>query len=298
MLTNTEFAAYVKANPHLVNCKESKAYPGLFVVKYKNKVFYDALWTPELEEMRGAVVDAQFNVVVRPFRKIYNYNENEATIPLDEDVIAVEKVNGFMCGITYVPVHGIVVSTTGSLDSPFVQLAKEHIKPELEGWVLGQQNHITFLFEVCDQDKDPHIITESHGLHLIGARDVHTGAMMTEEALDGIQELMANAGQIVRRPNHTVTKFGNVLHWAKYSQNEGWVCYGTTTTLKLKTPYYLTAKFLARCRADKLEHALVNRQRIDEEFFPLLDNILVNKAQFFELDAQQRLTYIRNFFYG
>lgn len=298
MLTPSQFKKYVQENPQLVNCKESESHPGLFVVKYKHKVFYDALWSPELEEMRGTVVDKDFNVVIRPFRKIYNYQENEATIPLDEEVIAVEKINGFMAGITYVRDHGVLVSTTGSLDSPFVALAKKHIQEKLTNWVLCQPEWTTYLFEVCDQKNDPHIIEEAQGLHLIGARDVVTGELRDQTALDDIQESIGVSGTIVRRPRWNATKFSQVLYWAKYSQNEGYVVYGKDTTLKLKTPYYLTAKFLARCRPDKLEHALVNRQRVDEEFYPLLDNIQQNKEKYDALDVQGRLTYIREFFYS
>jgi hypothetical protein len=36
-------------------------------------VFYDNLWNDYLEECRGTIVDENFNVVSRPFTKIYNY---------------------------------------------------------------------------------------------------------------------------------------------------------------------------------------------------------------------------------
>lgn len=297
LLDRTQIRRYVEANPDKVTRRESVRYPGLFVLKYKHSVFYDAAWTPELEGMRGTVVDADYNVVIRPFQKIYNFNENEATIPLDEDVIAVNKVNGFMAAVTFVPEHGVVVSTTGSLDSPFVDLAKEHMKEGLYNWVLCQREHTTYLFEVVDQDKDPHIITESHGLHVIGARNVHTGVMASEDELDQITQDIG-AHQVVRRPVWTQTKFSRVLEWAKHSQHEGYVVHGKTTTLKIKTPFYLTAKFLARVRQDKLDHALVNRARTDEEFYPLLDKIQKEVEYFKALDEQQRLQYIRDFYYG
>lgn len=37
----------------LIIRKESKRYPGLFTVKYHNRVFYDNLWNDELIESRG-----------------------------------------------------------------------------------------------------------------------------------------------------------------------------------------------------------------------------------------------------
>ena len=297
MLTPKQIKDYVEANAALVTRKESKAHPGLFVLKYRNKVFYNSLWSPELEEMRGTVVDKDYNVVIRPFKKIYNYNENEATIPLDEDVIAVQKINGFMGAVTFVPGHGVLVSTTGSLDSPFVELAKKHVSESLMNWILCQQEHTTYLFEVCDSEEDPHIIEESQGLHLIGARNVHSGIMHTEEQLDEVQEKLGDIRVLVRRPTWGPTKFSQVLNWTKVALHEGYVVYGKTTTLKIKTPYYLNSKFLARVKPEKLEHALVNRERTDEEFYPLLDKIAKDKEHFYALDEQARLVYIRDFFY-
>src|SRR5210317_2114978 len=92
---------YTEDNPNLVNVRQSERYPELQVVKYKNKVFYKDLWTPELCEMRGLVVDKDWNVIVRPFDKIFNRGELLApNWDHGEPVIAVRKVNGFMACLT------------------------------------------------------------------------------------------------------------------------------------------------------------------------------------------------------
>ena len=117
---------WLEANKSLVTMKESKNYPGLFVIKYKNKVFYDNLWTPELQQCRGLVLDAHYNVVVRPFDKIFNYMENGTTFDRDDVVTYTRKVNGFMGAMTYSEDHGYIYSTTGSLDSDFALLVKKH----------------------------------------------------------------------------------------------------------------------------------------------------------------------------
>ena len=64
---------FIEANPQLVQVRQSVRYPKLSVIKYKKRVFYDNLWNDILEECRGLVVDADFNIVSRPFTKIYNY---------------------------------------------------------------------------------------------------------------------------------------------------------------------------------------------------------------------------------
>ena len=119
---------YATTHPDLVTMRQSLRYPALQVVKYKNRVFYDNLWNPELTRMRGLVVDEHWNVIVRPFDKIFNHGEKFAPKwGHGEPVIAVRKINGFMACLTKDEDYGYVVSTTGSLDSPFVQMAEEHL---------------------------------------------------------------------------------------------------------------------------------------------------------------------------
>ena len=45
MITKEYMKAYVESNEHLISVK--KQAPGITVLKYKNKVFYKNLWTPE-----------------------------------------------------------------------------------------------------------------------------------------------------------------------------------------------------------------------------------------------------------
>jgi len=71
-----ELKQYVETG-NLVNMKS--AGEGIYVLKYKKKVFYDNLWNDYIAECRGSIVDADFNLVSYPFTKIYNYGiEKEA----------------------------------------------------------------------------------------------------------------------------------------------------------------------------------------------------------------------------
>ena len=291
--------AFVEANPKLVTHRESERYPGLFVVKYTRKVFYDALWTPELEECRGLVVDKHWNPVIVPFKKIYNRGENGTDFNLDDRVTAVKKINGFMAAATLVPGHGVVVSTTGSLDSPFVALAEKWLRPNITDWIAANGGRHTWLFEICDPS-DPHIIKEEPGAYLIGARQLD-GFMMPENFLDDMAVFMdAKRPQVWYRD----LKFSTVLELAKQCHHEGYVVHSwgdflQPKSLKIKSPYYLVTKFLARQRADKFLERIDNipalRQTIDEEYYPLLDYLAANKEYFASLQEAERISYIRNF---
>ena len=73
-----ELKKYVETSG-LVNMKECGL--GIYVLKYKKKVFYDNLWNEYIAECRGSIVDANFNLVAYPFTKIYNYGiEKEAPV--------------------------------------------------------------------------------------------------------------------------------------------------------------------------------------------------------------------------
>ena len=112
-MNKDELKEFVLANPKLVNMRS--AGEGIYVLKYSKRVFYDNLWNDYLEECRGTIVDADFNVVSRPFTKIYNYGVEDKAPVLSDDtpVTAYRKVNGFMVAMTWYK-DDILISTTGS----------------------------------------------------------------------------------------------------------------------------------------------------------------------------------------
>lgn len=283
----------------LIQRRESKRYPGLFVKKYSRKVFYDALWneSEELLEARGHVEDAEGNIVIRPFTKIFNHGENNTDIDIDEMVVAVNKVNGFMAAATYVPSVGeVIVSTTGSLDSPFVTFAEEYIDAQVKNWIREEYERsgrsVTYMFEIC-HPSDPHIVKEVPGAYLIGNRYVDIPDAYWS---DGDVEFSLDyaAGQMgVRRPSWNVLRFGTVVEWAKQCKHEGYVVYGqeSRTALKIKSPYYLILKLIAR----KKDVMSLDKKRCDEEFYNLIDHIQNTSEIFGLLTEQERLEYMISF---
>ena len=280
----------------LITLKESKTYPGLFVKKYKNRVFYDNLWntSPELLESRGHVYDSDGKVVVNPFTKIFNLGENNTYINRDETVLALRKVNGFMCGVTYIPsIDQVVVSTTGSLDSDFVTLANTQVPDEVKDFIRShaiETEPQTWLFEVVDPS-DPHIIAETPGIYLLGARKVcSTVSYYTTPAeQDYYDQVAAHLG--IMRPEWEVVNFQQLVNRSKTVPHEGWVVYGFTskTVLKIKTPFYKVNKMLAR----KKEILTLDKSKVDEEFYPLLEHVKSLGDQFTNMPEQERLTYMK-----
>lgn len=213
-------------------------FSGLSVLKYKNNVFWDNLWytDPRLLECRGMVVDAEDNVVIWPFTKIFNRAENGTDLPLDQQVVCVRKVNGFMATAA-VRGEKLLVSTTGTLDSEFSTLARKYLE-ELKFDRVAFPENFTFIFEICDRS-DPHIVAEEEGAYLIGVRDLAlNGVMVEEHKLDRIAEVIG-----AKRPGWDVVSFGDVIYNVQHVQHEGFVVRSIeapySLLLKIKSPPYL-----------------------------------------------------------
>lgn len=286
-----ELRQYVEANPQLVRVRPSESYPELSVLKYSKRVFFDGLWNDYLEECRGLVIDRDWNLVSYPFTKVYNYGvESRAPrLPGDTVVDAYRKVNGFMVAVTW---HGddILVSTTGSLDSPYVALARELIEPNLELYreTCRAYDRYTFMFE-CVHPSDPHIVPEVSGMYLLGLRPKVLGApLVVSNAL--AEKFGAFAVE------HTRCTVDELQETVRRVQHEGFVFYTEDGVCsKIKSPHYLVSKFVSRNpRTDKLMRPNI-KQSLDEEYYPLIDAIQANITEFTALDEQSRLAWVRRF---
>lgn len=288
-----ELAGYVKANPKLVSMKP--AGDGIFVLKYKKKVFYDNLWNDYIAECRGSIVDANFNLVAYPFTKIYNYGiEKEAPVlPADTKVTAFRKVNGFMCAMTW---HNgaLLVSTTGSTDSPFVLMVEDLMGEsyfKFENFCEAHSDY-TFMFECVHRD-DPHIIPEKEGLYLLGYRKKEWGSPVEHDPYN-LMEHARKLGTI--NVESVTTNMARLQEMAKSCKHEGFVFYTDDgVSAKIKSPYYLTSKWVARNpRTDKLVDLNKDiKHNLDEEYYPLVDAIRANIVEYTAMDEQARLAWVR-----
>ncbi|UNU73778.1 2'-5' RNA ligase [Moraxella nasovis] len=293
--------------------KTSKRYPELSVLKYARKVFYENSFDDALLEMRGLIVDSHNRIIVRPFKKVFNYSERitqnsryPITISDDTIVNAVVKVNGFLGVCTFVdldnthPSFGasfnrqVLYSTTGSLDSDFAKMTQSHCQ-QYESVFKAFPNH-TFLFEITDP-ADVHIINEDFGETLIGVVDVATGVQFDEKTLDEIGKKFG-----LKRPQ-AIEKipFGELKALLKMVKHEGFMVFDEHWRLlfKLKSPYYLISKFLGRSTDKNLSHKLnttqLNKQEFDEEYYPLVDYIKANKQMFNQMNELDKIAFIQGF---
>lgn len=293
-----ELKNYVETSG-LVNMKD--AGPGIYVLKYKKKVFYDNLWNEYIAECRGSIVDSDFNLVAYPFTKIYNYGiEKEAPVLSDDtQVTAFRKVNGFMVSVTWYN-GDVLVSTTGSTDSDFVGYAKEMMIKHMPwtDWQMALMNDdcrgMTFMFE-CVHPQDPHIVVEKPGMYILGYRENEWGSTVGHDPF-----MLRDLGELFKCyvPESYTTNMVRLKQMAKECKHEGFVFYTVDgVSAKIKSPYYLTSKWVARNpRTDKLIDMNKDiKHNLDEEYYPLVDAIRANIVEYTAMDEHARLAWVRNF---
>ena len=283
---------FVEGNLSLVSKKP--AGDGIYVLKYKKRVFYDNLWNDYLEHCRGIIVDDEFNVVQYPFTKIYNYGIESKAPKLDEStrVTAYRKVNGFMAAVTW---HNgdLLISTTGSTDSDYVDYVREMIGDNIDNnrMVCEENSEYTYMVECCHLS-DPHIVPEENGMYLLGVRKKEYCSKIE------LGDWMIGAAFLMncKVPESYDVTLKELIEMSKTCKHEGFVFYTEDgVSAKIKSPYYLVKKFVARNpRTDKLMRPDI-KNNMDEEYYPLIDAIQANIEAYTALDEQARLKWVRDF---
>lgn len=290
---NKELQKFVLENPKLVTMRLCVGYPGLFILKYSKKCFYDNLWNDMLEECRGTIITASFEVVSRPFQKIYNYGVEARSPKLADDVrvSAFRKVNGFMVACTLYQ-NELLVSTTGSTDSPYVTMAKTLMDVDRYLRVCRKYPGYTFMFECCHVD-DKHIVPEVEGMYLLGWRGNawNSKIHVDHAALDMYSDLFG-----AFKVEHHKLRMSELLQLVKTCTFEGYVFYTAGgVSAKIKSPHYLVQKWMARNPNTEKLLTKEFKEQIDEEYYGLLNHIRENIDSYTLLTEQERLSWIRTF---
>lgn len=275
----------------------SGKYAGLSVLKYSRKVFYDNLWSVDnrLLETRGIVVDEDDNVIVLPFKKVFNLGENYTKVDPDLYVVCPRKINGFMAAATITDKYGLIISTTGTLDSEYAELARKWIEKGHTSKMIPKH---TYLFEICDKS-DPHVVSEDEGAYLIGVRKICLGdKYLLPECIVGFEAATLN----YERPNVWEGKFKDLPLDVKH---EGYMVRDAATGLtlcKVKSKHYLSKKALQRVGKSKASKMWNNpelfKQQLDEEFYEVFDKILdtFTQEEYLNFDEQERRLWLENYF--
>jgi predicted kinase len=282
---------------------------GFKIYKYSKKVHFKRLWKTEplFAKARGLGFDIAGNIIVHPFDKLYNYGEYDtgSDIKLDQKVQMIEKLNGFLGCISKHPFkEELLISTTGSFVSPFIEFVTTYIDDKIKFKLLNyfKEHKQTLMFEVIHPD-DQHIIeydSSNHGLWLIGARGLNlTDEVLTEDELDKIGSQLG-----FKRPKWKETQFQEVLDQLTDSNLEGYMVRDAEThkpLLKIKTNYYLVTKFIGRLGPKMTNLMYKNPEKfkeehVEEEFYSIVDEVVkkVSQLEFESMDQKIRTDIVNS----
>ncbi len=142
----------------------------LWIFNYTEKTQYENHWTPETLACRGLILDADGQVVARPFSKFFNYGTPEATVPAEQFTVT-EKVDGSL-GILYYLDGEPRIATRGSFTSDQAKVGTEL----LDAYDFEHADGQTPLFEIVYPEN--RIVVDYGGrreLVLLGVIENETG---------------------------------------------------------------------------------------------------------------------------
>lgn len=287
---------------NLLTIKETKE--GTKILKYKPRVMFNCLWNTNIVRFgRGHSFSKDLTkLICNPFPKIFNVHEIPG-INLDDNEICrvYVKRNGFMLSATY-STGELYISTTGTTDSDFAKLGRSWVEknPELM-MQMSDRPEYTFVFECCDKS-NPHIVTEPEGLTLIGVRHNDLNA-----EFNMIHMFENKFREFVNVDKHFIMTFAEAKELVADVEHEGFVVqpiHNPKFALKLKSPYYLILKKIARShnmtgsiqqlRAFDFSRSFAHRQwHID-----FVNEIVLHKPILKELSEQDRLDYLKKMLKG
>lgn len=100
----------------------------LWIYNYSKSAQYSRTWNDVTINCRGLILDGNADIVARPFKKFFNYGEEQVDLAPDTPVKAFDKADGSL-GIIYPTPDGKVsVATRGSFESDQALWATDHLK--------------------------------------------------------------------------------------------------------------------------------------------------------------------------
>lgn len=158
---------------HLINNKDvikKNLGDNIVSFNFSKKVFRKRSWDQENCKARGLFINTQNNkIICRSYSKFFNWGEREETKSknlannLKFPINIYKKYNGFLGLLSYNPMQDdFFIASKSSNKSEHTEYFKNIFNNmKIDKIILKQflkEHNVTFIFEVIDQDNDPHII--------------------------------------------------------------------------------------------------------------------------------------------
>ncbi|GAB3513634.1 RNA ligase [Emticicia fontis] len=119
----------------------------LYIYNYSAKAQYDRVWNEWTLACRGLIMNADYEVVARPFKKFFNWGEVENQAIPQESFEIYEKMDGSL-GILYWIDEIPYIATRGSFNSDQAKVATEMLHTKYATSIPLLDKTKTYLFEI------------------------------------------------------------------------------------------------------------------------------------------------------
>ena len=165
--------------------KQTHPTKDLTIWNYSPKVQYEKLWDDITLQCRGLVTNSKGDIVARPFKKFFNYEEHKPEDIPNENYIVYEKMDGSL-GILFNYENEWILATRGSFTSPQAIKGKEILdRHDISAW----RKDNTYLFEIIYPEN--RIVVDYKGeekLVVLGAFHTETGEEIPDSSLFWTQD--------------------------------------------------------------------------------------------------------------
>lgn len=149
-----------------------KQFGNISSFNFSPTAFQKNIWDEQTTKARGLFLDTEkFKVVARSYDKFFNINQREETKfdalqrTLEFPVAAYVKENGFLGIVSWNEyTDDLFITSKSDPDGPFSEWLRDMIYTKISEENLEKmkkyikENDVSFVFECCDMEHDPHII--------------------------------------------------------------------------------------------------------------------------------------------
>ena len=237
----------------------------LWILNYSKTTAFEKYWTDLTLMCRGVVVDAEFNIVARPFGKFFNLEEHDPSeIPTDLGFEAYEKMDGSL-GILFNYEGEWIFASRGSFESDQAIKGREILDGLRLNNLLDEQ--FTYVFEIIYPEN--RIVVDygaTEDLVLLGVINTETGEEMSYEDLLFLYDKNLN---IVEK--YDVTSDISKLKELEEDNKEGFV-------VRYSNGFRVKVKFDEYCRLHRIVTNVSNKTiwaslRNDEGLDEVIDRV-------------------------
>ena len=240
-------------NRKLIN---KKTYNHIDSYSFSRKAFYDKSWDSVTIKTRGLFVNNKTNkLVARGYEKFFNLGErglglNSLTYPVQ----VFTKENGFLGLVSYDHKKGkLFITSKTSPSSEFARYLKDILHSTLGASAIEfltkyvKDTNTTFVFEVIDPVRDPHIVRYDKA-HLVLLDIVHNTLEFSREPYEKVKSIAKAIGVKPKTKvftANTITELTKLIERSKDSLDEGFVLEDSEGQfLKVKLPNYKDIRVL------------------------------------------------------